>query len=145
MAASVQKVVPIRRMTRWPAWRQVAPGTGLPSPRTTSARIEMREEAMTERILAILKTGPVYTRETALRIGCGQRNVNYHLGKLRDRGQATHDPALQCWVFSENGRTREQAAREIEQLMKDLKPVLNRTMLLRLFGIRRLLRDPRHY
>jgi len=105
----------------------------------------MREEAMTERILAILKTGPLHSREAAIRIGCSQRNVNYHLGKLRNRGQAVHDPALQRWVLADNGTIREQAAREIEHLMMDLKPILNRAMLLRLSGIRRLLRDPLHY
>ena len=142
MAANV---VPIRRTTRWPSWRQVARGTGLPSPRGTVARIDMRDEAMTERILAWVKFSPLNSRETAIRIGCSQKNVNYHLGKLRDRGQVVYEPATFRWVPSENGIVREQAAREIEQLMKDLKPVLNRNTLLRLSGIRRLLRDPRHY
>ena len=145
MAASVKKVVPIRRMTRWPSWHQVLrTSNGVPSPRQTSARI-MREEAMTERVMAMIKAAPLDSRDAAIRIGCSQRNISYHLDKLRDRGQAVYDKALQRWVLADNGIIREQAAREIEHLMKDLKPVLNRTMWLRLSGIRRLLRDPLHY
>ena len=145
MATPQSNVLPFEKCTRWPSWRKAARGTGLPSPRNTVARIHMRNEQMTEIILGMLKSSPLDSRDTAIRMGCSQKNINYHLGKLRDRGQAVFDPGIRRWVPSQNGIIRDRAARQIKDLIEDLRPVLNRRTLDRLAAIAKLLKDPMHY
>lgn len=146
MAAPRTNVTPIRPgITRWPSYRKAAPGTGLPSPRGTVARIDQANEAMTERILSWIKEGPLDSRETAICIGCSQKNVNYHLGKLRDRGQAVFDPSLRRWVRSDNGIVRDRAAHELDKLIYELRPYLRQQLIGVIENIRDMLLHERRY
>lgn len=87
---------PRRQTTRQPAWRTVARGTGLASPRQTTAVLN-RVEVTTAQVLALLQSGLHTSREIAQALGIGERGANYHLRKLKDRGMARRDEDLQRW------------------------------------------------
>lgn len=83
--------------TRHPAWRTVARGTGLPSPRKTSAVLNPKE-VTTAQVLKLLQQRPVTSRDIAAAFGIGERGANYHLRKLKDRGMARRREDLKLWV-----------------------------------------------
>lgn len=61
--------------------------------------------------------------EIALRIGYGQKNASYHLGKLRNRGMAHYNPETLLWEVDPDS-ARASAARQLADMRDDFAPIL---------------------